>query len=216
ETFPGQHQPIIDQPTWDAAQRMLAANRVGFDRSKKGTIEPSLLTGLIFDEAGDRLSPSHAVKQGRRYRYYISHRLMQANRRDGEGWRLPARDLEGAVLAALSNLFKDRIRLITELRLDILQLDQLEVILAGAEALAATITTGLSAQHRILLDRIVRRIDLAPGALRIRLNRPALYGMLSSNDGNVGIDDAEAVIVIEVPFSLRRRGVEAKLVIAGA
>ena len=45
-------------------------------------MQASLLTGLLFDETGDRLTPSQAIKDGRRYRYYISQRLMQARKKD--------------------------------------------------------------------------------------------------------------------------------------
>jgi hypothetical protein len=38
--------------------------------------EPSLLVGLLFDTDGERLTPTHAVKNGRRYRYYISRGLI--------------------------------------------------------------------------------------------------------------------------------------------
>ena len=35
-----------------------------------------LLNGLIYDETGDRLGPVHATKAGKRYRYYVSRRLL--------------------------------------------------------------------------------------------------------------------------------------------
>ena len=38
--------------------------------------EPSLLAGLIVDAEGKRLTPSHAVKGGKRYRYYVSRSLI--------------------------------------------------------------------------------------------------------------------------------------------
>jgi len=63
--------------------------------------ESSLLTGLLFDETGDRLTPSHATKQGRRYRYYVSRRLIEENSDDPTGWRLPAHEIEHVVISAL-------------------------------------------------------------------------------------------------------------------
>ena len=65
---------------------------------REGTRQPSLLTGLVVDEQGEGLSPSHAVKKGRRYRYYVSRHLILEGKRAGrKGWRLPAADLEGLV-----------------------------------------------------------------------------------------------------------------------
>ena len=38
--------------------------------------QPSLLAGLLFDGDGNRMTPSHAVKNGTRYRYYVSGSLI--------------------------------------------------------------------------------------------------------------------------------------------
>lgn len=38
------------------------------------TAQPTLLAGLLFDGDGNRMTPSHAVKKGTRYRYYVSRR----------------------------------------------------------------------------------------------------------------------------------------------
>ena len=86
KTWPGQHESIIARHLWDKVQSQLSGQAQSHTRSGR----KSLLAGLLFDETGDRLTPSHAVKGGRRYRYYISHRLMDAGRRDEAGWRLPA------------------------------------------------------------------------------------------------------------------------------
>ena len=65
-SYPGEHEAIIERELWDQVQAILAQNANGERRGT--TSRPSLLTGLLFDEEGGRLSPSHAVKQGRRYR----------------------------------------------------------------------------------------------------------------------------------------------------
>ena len=64
----------------------------------------SPLAGRIFDQTGDRLTPSHSkTSKGRRHRYYVSHRLVRGTApRDPSGWRLPAPDLEEKV----TNLIK--------------------------------------------------------------------------------------------------------------
>jgi DNA invertase Pin-like site-specific DNA recombinase len=58
--YPAEHQPIVDEVLWDQVQAILAENRV--DRATgMDAKQPSLLAGLIFDESGERLTPSHAV-----------------------------------------------------------------------------------------------------------------------------------------------------------
>jgi site-specific DNA recombinase len=81
--YAGRHEPIVDEATFAAVQAQLAAQAPSrhTPTNQRG---PHLLTGLLFDESGDRLSPTHAVKEGRRYRYYVSHRLIAARRTERE------------------------------------------------------------------------------------------------------------------------------------
>jgi site-specific DNA recombinase len=85
--YPGQHEAIVEPELWQAVQDRLAAGRR--ERSMAvGAEAPSLLSGLIFDSDGARLSPTHAVKKGKRYRYYVSTALIA--RRRSEHPRRPA------------------------------------------------------------------------------------------------------------------------------
>src|SRR5438067_11111758 len=71
ELHPGQQPALIDDESWSAVRGQLAANTSDHRRKTKAA-EPSLLAGLLVDARGERLTPSHAVKKGRRYRYYVS------------------------------------------------------------------------------------------------------------------------------------------------
>jgi hypothetical protein len=71
QLYLGQHAPLIDAETWTAVQNRLAA-KARRHRSKVDVAEPSLLTGILTDGHGNRFTPSHAVRSGRRYRYYVS------------------------------------------------------------------------------------------------------------------------------------------------
>src|SRR5215469_16928183 len=68
ELYPGQHRALIDNETWTAVRDQLAANARNH-RRRSNAAEPSLLAGLLVDARGERLTPSHAVNKGRRYRY---------------------------------------------------------------------------------------------------------------------------------------------------
>ncbi|HEY1432956.1 MAG TPA: recombinase family protein [Stellaceae bacterium] len=67
----GEHPPIIDQQLWDAVQARLAANTAERN-SGTPTRQPSLLAGMLFDGHGSRMTPTHAVNKGMRYRYYAA------------------------------------------------------------------------------------------------------------------------------------------------
>ncbi len=59
--------------------------------------------GRLYDDRGNRMSPTHAVKKGLRYRYYVSTMLVQGRRSEaGSMPRLPASELESLVLDAIA------------------------------------------------------------------------------------------------------------------
>ena len=96
----GEHEAILERDLFEAVQAQLAegANRHVVRRAGS----PAILTGLIFDDRGNPMSPSHANKKGVRYRYYVSHALLQ-NRKDAAGSiaRLSAPDVEARVVGAI-------------------------------------------------------------------------------------------------------------------
>ena len=90
------HDPIVDRQTFDAVQASLAANAL----ARRTTIKASgyLLTGLIFDSAGNRMTPSHSRKKGVRYRYYVSQAVLQSRKADaGHVSRVPAPEIEAQI-----------------------------------------------------------------------------------------------------------------------
>jgi site-specific DNA recombinase len=112
DSYEGQHPAIIDPETWDAVQKQLATQ--GPVRST-GTNGRSLspLQGKLFDESGVPLTPSHTVKSGRRYRYYVSrHAITGGGAAAGDDstsrWRLPAREIERLVGEGIVELFRNR------------------------------------------------------------------------------------------------------------
>ena len=66
------------QMLWDAVQAQLQAGAAKpRRRTTKGRAALSPLAGKLFDETGDRLTPSHTKKKnGQRLRYYVSRRLI--------------------------------------------------------------------------------------------------------------------------------------------
>jgi DNA invertase Pin-like site-specific DNA recombinase len=76
-SYAGQHPGIVPQELWDRVQALLTENRPDGSRTT-GPSESCLLSGLLFDDRGNFMSPSHARKaNGRRYRYYVSQAIPQ-------------------------------------------------------------------------------------------------------------------------------------------
>ena len=95
--YAGDHEAILDRSLFDAVQVKLAAS--ANVRQLKLRASPSILAGRIFDDRGNRMTPTHTNKNGARYRYYISHALLQ--RRNDKATRVSAHEIERAVTKAL-------------------------------------------------------------------------------------------------------------------
>jgi DNA invertase Pin-like site-specific DNA recombinase len=97
EVHRGEHEPILDRDLFEAVQAKLSANAVARKVRLRGSA--SILTGRIFDDRGNRMSPTHSNKLGVRYRYYVSHALLQ-NRKEEAGsvTRVPAPEIQRLVL----------------------------------------------------------------------------------------------------------------------
>src|SRR4051812_42893931 len=101
-SYPGEHQAIIEEGLFAEVQSTLAANRT--ERVSRHSRDPSPLTGLLFDADGERLTPSHALKKGVRYRYYVSRHLTTGDKTKPRGMRLPALGIETLIRTRIEAL----------------------------------------------------------------------------------------------------------------
>jgi hypothetical protein len=102
EILPGEQPPIMERALFDAVrQKSLAQwSHRTIVRSKSD----HLLTGLLFDDAGHRMVPTHATKAGIRYRYYVSAPFLHGEAKTasaGSISRVPAADIENIVVKFL-------------------------------------------------------------------------------------------------------------------
>jgi DNA invertase Pin-like site-specific DNA recombinase len=203
----GQHPPIVGTGIWDAVQQTLADNAARAKR-RETAASPSPLAGKFTDETGDRMTPSHALRCGRRHRYYVSHRLIARSGEAGiDGWRLPAATLEGAVLALIRSLLADTARL-TALLIDPTA-SEIANLRDRAREMIEAIDGPTSPK---LLAALVEAGRIAPGELSMTLSRAAFARQLKLCADRVD----PASLVLTSGFTLRRRGVEAKLVLDDA
>ena len=103
--YPGEHSPIVPADLWDQANARLVANRHG--RAVKARADASHpLTGLLFDDRGHPMTPTHTKKaNGRRYGYYVSQALLQGRTEEaGSVPRVAAPAIEALVDAQLALL----------------------------------------------------------------------------------------------------------------
>jgi DNA invertase Pin-like site-specific DNA recombinase len=98
--FKGEHDAIVDRATFEKVQQLLAANSQG--RKVKRSESGALLAGKLYDDRGNRMSPSFSSKNGVRYRFYVSSALLRGRKgAAGSVNRIAAAEIESAVLTAL-------------------------------------------------------------------------------------------------------------------
>ena len=113
----GQHPPIVTLDLWDEVQQSLR-DHLGATRTKR-TRQSSgaLLAGKLYDDRGNRMSPSWARKGSKRWRYYVSQAALQGDKsKAGSIFRVPAVDVETLVAEALGKLSPDHAASQTNIR----------------------------------------------------------------------------------------------------
>lgn len=104
--YQAEHPPIIDRALWDQVHAILATNGRVRGNATRATV-PYLLKGIVFGNDGRALSPFHTTKKnGRRYRYYIPQRENKEHAGASGLSRLPAAELESAVLDQLRSILR--------------------------------------------------------------------------------------------------------------
>ena len=179
--YPGEHAAIVDKPLWDAVQAVLAENRVQ-RTTGANTKVPSLLTGVLFDEAGERLTPTWSVKKGTRYRYYVSTSLVKGgSKAPSTRRRIPAGNLETIVIERLQRLFSSRGELLDAMEgASIGRTGQGQLIQHGRQIAAQLRQT--PEQNRSIITALVHRVEIGPDSVNIDVSQGRLAALLGSNE----------------------------------
>ena len=225
--FPGEHAAIVDEELWQRVQSHLDANRLE-RREGDSAIEPSLLTGIVFDASSESMTPTHAVKKGTRYRYYISRRLITGAAADSlHGQRVPASNLEALVIDRLRALFADPVEILNAISNSEQDAPMQRRLRDAAAALSARWnhlpTEALRDLTRSLLVRAqvhADRIDLDVGSARLvrrLLNEGGGDGIAAGNRAsNASPEGAEETLIrLSIPARLKRTGKEMKFIVDG-
>jgi DNA invertase Pin-like site-specific DNA recombinase len=173
--YPGEHAAIISQPLWDRAQSILRESpRMRACRSRAST--PALLKGLLFGPTGRAMSPTHTLRSGKLYRYYVCQAALKGELTENEIRRVSAAAVEAAVIDQLRTVLKSP-----------------EVVMAtwraahaeGAEFPEDTVREALDrldplwdelfpAEQSRIVQLLIQRIDLKPDGLELRLRTQGL------------------------------------------
>jgi len=207
QIYDGQHPAIIDSTVFDDAQQRLKET-AGRERGRSGSgSKTSPLAGKLFDEMGDRLTPTHANKKGRRYRYYVSNRMIVGDgdadkSKAASGWRLPAKPLEQQLSSAIHAHLRNR------LPVDLLIDPSADDIRRIRDLLDAAVPGNATRSPDAVL-RCIQRAMITPGKVELALNHEGLIEWLGIAPSAINAD----AMSFSIPFQFRKRGVETRLII---
>jgi site-specific DNA recombinase len=209
--YPGEHEPIIDEPLWEEVQAKLAANAV--ERATGERIaNPSLLAGLLYDGQGHRMTPSHAVKKGMRYRYYVSQSLISRTRKAApEGLRIAAAEIEQVVTSEIHRLLRHPSRISALMASHLCSAADQSRALHGATEFAARWSNLSVAERRAIVTRLIPRIVVRDAEVELCLSPGALAALLCKEPEVRSAD--EDLVALSVPARLQRAGHGVALII---
>jgi site-specific DNA recombinase len=211
--YPGQHPPLVDAATWDAVQAQLAANHHE-NRARTNAKSKSLLAGLIYDDAGNRLVSSHATKNGKRYRYYVTS--------EGTGrsvaaasvprLRLPATMVDELLRARLQTFLNDKTQISTLLRETRCRPAEIGSGLGIASKLADSLTSAAPMAQNVV--DLLARVTVSSTSLNISIKRDRLLAVLTGNTFAEASQDKDQdnIISLEAAVPAASGGGSGKLV----
>lgn len=222
ESYPGEHEAIVTRDLWDAVQTRLAegvaAKRVGANSKN-----PSLLAGLVYDPTGERLTPTHTVKDGRRYRYYVTQAaLLPGSSRGTDRRRIPAHDLEELVSARIRQFLLDANVLSESLRTTEIEAPIQQSLHAEGKRRADGWGQTPTIDTRRFLLAVISRVTVKDDGIEIVLSRRRLMDALLATDLSTRTQPAAATensidgIRLDIETRLGRKGNELRLVLTGS
>lgn len=214
--YDGEHQSIVDADLFKRVQELLAS-KAATPRGSRTHADVHLLTGLLFDDSDDRMSPSHAKARGKRFRYYVSNRIRK--RADGAAWRVPALVIEAVVLDFAAGLLSDQAQMSDWIHLHALSCD-LQLGLGKAKLLGAKLADEAEPRRRAMLAALFHKIILASDAITFEVNTAALVRLVVPDNATRPSPPQDAVrsdppVAITLPIKIKRRGNEMRMVIGG-
>jgi len=213
QSHPGEHPPVIDPPLWDAVQMRLAVNTTERNSTTR-TQQPSLLAGMLFDAEGNRMTPSYAVKDGTRYRYYVSRPLITKDQRESAtALRIPAGEIEHLVTSRVRRWLVDPGGIYQSTRLP--DPSAQRRLIARAAEIGKSWTELPGTRQRAFLTTLIDRIDVGADQMDIHLRPTRLAALLDVAATPLPSVSDEESQTLSVPIRLRRAGREITMRIDG-
>ena len=199
------------------------ATNAGDRRAGASAKQPSLLAGLVYDGQGHRMNPTHAVKAGKRYRYYISRPLVSGARAKAPGaLRIPAAEVEQIVCDRIRTWLADAGAVFDVVSTTTTDTEARGGLMAQAAELARSWPDLPTIAQRRILSMLVSRIEVCEESITLHLI-PARLGVFLEGGRddlvteNTDNSDATApTLALTVAVQLQRIEKSGRLIIQNA
>lgn len=175
--YNGEHLGIIPKDVFNKTQELLYSNRVN-KICKKMYSTKSLLSGLLYDDLNNAMSPSHSSSNGKKYHYYISQSIKRFKLQQGSVSKVSAKVIDNIVVEILDKYLSNQIEL--QKILSDLPLEKQHLILG---------LTIPSCSNPLILKNIVSKIILSNNSIEILIIKEGVIAVFESllNNTNLSI-----------------------------
>ena len=182
--YPGEHQPIISRALWDKVHLILRESpraRAANTRAQA----PALLKGLMFGPTGCAMTPTHTRRGDKLYRYYVSQDVLKHGRGACPVGRVPAAEIESAVVNQLRQLLRTPEIVVGTWRAARREVDGLTEaeVRAALEGLDPLWDELFPAEQARIVQLLVERVDVGSDGVDIRLRVDGLAHLVRDLGG---------------------------------
>jgi DNA invertase Pin-like site-specific DNA recombinase len=210
ESYVGQHRRIVPQELWNKVASRLRENNQAH-RNGKSRSTPNLLKGKLFDSKGVRFTPTHSVKNGKRYRYYTSQTVVGKASAKPAITRFPAQELERFILLQIHHLLEEPGRCTAGMK----DTSDKDAAAERAKDLAKKWLTVESSKQHEFVGNVLRRVTIGQTAAWIEIDRTKLLATLIGHKSEVlrpSLRDELNVLKLSADFQVLRRGGELRVI----
>ena len=221
QNHPGEHAAIVPRELWDRVQAQLKSDHQGRRNGLKAN-SPSLLVGLLQDAEGNRFTPCHTSKNGRRYRYYVcpaAREGKEAGGAENRPSRVPAHDVERQVVLRLQSFLQSGREVMDELCLPEDPAARTQQILVGAAKQFDQLSSGASAVVKDFVRRVVQRVVVHADRIEVEVGKQKLRDTLTADPHASSVrtashqpEGSSEVISFNIEARVKRCGGEMRLV----
>jgi site-specific DNA recombinase len=211
--YAGEHEGIIPEQLWDKVQERLRAN-CNTRRTGSNAKSPSLLVGLLYDPQGNRFTPFHADKRGKRYRYYVSQGKIHGRpAASSSPTRIPARDIEEIVCGRIQSLLRSPEELLQATEAQSSDAAACKSLIMAGKQLAQTLSSRSMTEQREFLRNVIGRIVVHATKLEVAIFQSALWRFLLGERPAHDRKSTQDVFTITIDARVKRCGWEVRLVV---